>query len=313
MTPSIRFDQHGSVIGQYLWQRYPHTATLARAANARLAQATTLRPSAGEHYPWAVVARATALRLRYSAGNTPPRALLALDGAARLAQAHTAPYSLAFVAALFADLGARLARLTPTGGRRMPAEDEEHLCRICYLLGLCEDIARTGRLIQSPLLDPAVPRTVEGLLALADPVCVADIAAMAARFTAAHGALLAQPATLWPALGGITPAGRSLDPLILGDGLYLIKVTAQPQIEARWLRELLGYLLLDVYDRYGVRQVGIIAPRQGEVLRWPASFAATLAGMPASAFAASLPALRREFAALRRVMASPAMPLVTAG
>jgi len=301
MALSTRFDQHGSVIGQYLWQRYAHTAILARGANAQLAQAATLRPADDEHYPWAVVARATALRLRYISGNTPPRALLALDGAARLTQAHTAPYPLAFVAALFAELGARVARLTPAAERLAPA-DEEQLSRICYLLGLCEDIARTGRLMQSPLLDPAVPRTMDGLLALADPVCVADISAMATRFMAAHGALLAQPATLWPALGSVPLAGSGLEPLMLGDGLYLIKVTTQPQIEARWLRELLGYLLSDAQDAYGVRQVGIIAPRQGVVLRWPATtFAATLAGTPG----ATLPTLRREFAVLGRAVGLP--------
>lgn len=301
MAFSTRFDQHGSVIGQYIWQRYPRTAALARGANARLAQAETLRPSADDHYPWAVVARATALRLRYVSGNTPPRALLALDGAARLTQANTSPYPLATVAALFADLGAEVARLTPTGDH-LASADEEQLSRICYLLGLCEDIARTGRLMQSPLLHAAVPRTVAGLLALADPVCIADIRQMAARFTAAQPELLAQPATLWPALGGVPLAGSSLEPLILGDGLYLIKATTQPQLEARWLRELLGYLLLDAQDVYGIHQVGIIAPRQGITLRWPATdFAATLAGTPA----APLPELRREFAALRRAVGQP--------
>jgi hypothetical protein len=300
------FNQHGSVISQYLWQRFPHTAGLARAANLQLGAAFTVRPDAAS-YPWAVVARATALRIRYSLGYMAPRTLLAWRGAQFLAQAPAAPYPLAALAAIFADLAAVIARVDPVGRTLAPTE-EATLCRACYMLGLCDDLARTGRLEYSPLLEPTVPRTAAGWLALAAPTVVADLAGMATRFTTQHDALLTQPRTLFPAFDAAPQPGAALDPLILGDTLALVKVTTQPTVEARWMRELVGYALCDVADRFGIQQVGIIAPRQGMVLRWPlADVVARLAGEPH----ATLAHLRHEFAAIRR--AARGLPLPAAG
>lgn len=300
------FNQHGTVIGQYLWQRYPHTGKLVRAANAQLAGAVTVRPDL-PNYPWAVVARATALRLRYSLGFTSPRQLLAWHGAQLLTQAPEAPYPLAALPAIFAELEAILRQCDAAGRPPLPAE--EAICSsVCYVLGLCEDLARTGRLDTTPLLDPTAPRTGAGLLALTPQAVVVDITGMAARFVTAQADLLAQPHILFPAFGAEPSSGAALDPVIICDTLYLVKVTTQPTVEGRWLRELVGYGLWDAEDRYRLRHVGIIAPRQGTVLRWPlAEIATRLAGESC----ATLTELRHEFAVMRRAARGVPVPITT--
>ncbi len=308
MSLSSVFNHHGSIVGQYLWQRYHNTSRLARVANTQLAQAGTVRPQA-EAYPWAVVARAVGYRLRFCWGMMPLRDLLAWRGAQMLAQTPEAPYPQATIATLFAELEAAIARIAPAG-RQPDDADEAEMARICYLLGLCEDVYRAGQFVTTPLLDPALPRTLPGWLALPPALCVADIALLARRFMAEHETFLAQPATLFPTFGGMMPHGSALGPLIIGDGLYLIKATTHPAIEARWLRDLAGYALLDERDTYHLRQVGIIAPRQGMVLRWPANdFIAALAETPA----VNLQTLRREFAAVRRAISPSASAALAVG
>ncbi len=289
---------HGTLVGQYLYQRYHDTVPTVRAANRALATVASLHPG-DAHYPWAVAARAIGLRLRAELAPLPVGNLMAARGAQMLAGLADAPYPLPVAAALLDELGdiARHHHTEP----RTPAT-VERLDRACAVLALLEDLARTRRLAESALTDAALPRTIHSWLALPTEALVADIGAMAGDTIGRQGAHFAQPGVLFPRMGPLRGAGGGLDPLLLGDTLYLIKATTQPAITGTWLRELVGYGLLDLADHYHIAAVGLLLPRQGEALTWPL---VDLAQRLAAESRATLPELRREFAQVRLMVGEP--------
>ncbi|MBA3823159.1 MAG: hypothetical protein H0X24_04530 [Ktedonobacterales bacterium] len=289
---------HGTLVGQYLYQRYPHTVPAVRAANRPLAASTSIHP-ADEHYPWAVAARAIGLRLRAEFAPLPVGSLVAARGAQMLAGLADAPYPIPVAATLLDELGTitHAYHDLPHG----PPE-AERLDRACAVLALLEDLARTRRLAESALTDASLSRTLPSWLALPAATLVADIGMMAAGMVAQHGALFTQPGVLFPRLGPLRGAGGALDPLLVGDTLYLIKATTQPAIMGIWLRELVGYSLLDLNDHYHIGRVGLLLPRQSAALTWSL---ADLAQQLAGEAPAPLAELRREFAQVRRVVGEP--------
>jgi hypothetical protein len=81
--------------------------------------------------------------------------------------------------------------------------------------------------------------------------------------------------------------------LVVGDTLVDIKATVRPlPLDQAWLDQLLGYVLLDRGDWYGIRRVGVYLARQGQLVVWPLDeLLAELAGEPVA-----LQRLREEFA-----------------
>ena len=56
--------------------------------------------------------------------------------------------------------------------------------------------------------------------------------------------------------------------LIVDGCLVELKVTSKPLPELWWLRQLLGYVLLDYSDVHQLRAVGLYLGRTGAFLRW---------------------------------------------
>ena len=80
---------------------------------------------------------------------------------------------------------------------------------------------------------------------------------------------------------------------LISDGMLLeIKTTINPRIDGAWIRQLLGYLLLDTAGEFEVTSLGLYLARQGRLLVWPLPDALdSIAGQPVD-----LPAVRLEFA-----------------
>ena len=77
-------------------------------------------------------------------------------------------------------------------------EDEDTLCRYCYVLALYDEIGRNPAAAWSgtPLLSLQSASGVEDMLALCSSVATADIAAMSRAFVASHSQLLLGNAVL---------------------------------------------------------------------------------------------------------------------
>lgn len=290
MSLTAHVANNGSLIGHYLWRSYNHTAPLAHAANQELGAATTLRPDA-ESYPWATVSRAMDYRIRYSFGVSREQIILPARGAQILAALHDEHYDRDLLHAFFAQLEGTLDLLQPSG-RQLDQDEERILARYCYVLALLEEVARTNRYEEGPLFVPATKHTVEDLLAIPDDVVIDDMSRMGLLFWARYGAMTRLPHSINPRFAGQIEVGSTDADLIVDGCLINIKTTVQPKIDARWLRQLVGYTLLDYHDRHHLHSVGIYMARQGILLRWPiADFVAALSQSPS----ADLPRLRQEF------------------
>ncbi len=74
-----------SPIGQFIKQRFNHTARLTKVANAQLIEQSTIHPVlADTPYPYSTIGMAIDYRIRYAFAITPNRQLAAWKGAMHL-------------------------------------------------------------------------------------------------------------------------------------------------------------------------------------------------------------------------------------
>ena len=294
MSLTAHIADNGSLIGHYLWRRYGHSAPLAHVANHQLGLATTLRPDA-ESYPWPTVSRAVDYRIQCSFASTREELRASLASPARgariLASTHATQYPAAVLHAFFDQFSGTLDLLQPAG-RPLGDDEEAVLARYCYVLATLEEVARTRWYGDGPLFVPSPRPDVASLLEIASPAVVDDLRQLGQRFTDGWLSLTQQPHALNPVFsGGAVLGGADVD-LLVDHCAILLKTTAQPHIESRWLRQLMATVLLDTHDAYHLHSAGIYMARQGVLLRWSLDdLSATLTGQPGL----SLARQRHEF------------------
>lgn len=74
--------------------------------------------------------------------------------------------------------------------------------------------------------------------------------------------------TLNPTFDGSEDIGGADADFILGDVLIDIKTSIKPAINANYLWQLLGYVLLDYSDCYHIDSIGLYMSRQGSLFQW---------------------------------------------
>jgi len=204
------------------------------------------------------------------------------------------PYPLKLIISFFDSLDATLQAIQPVG-RRLELAEERVLARYCFVLGLFEEIYRSNRYLDGPLLVPAPRKNVDELLAIPEDAWVDDLCALSRLFYDKHSHLLSLPFTLNPTFVGSGDVGGADADLIVNGCLIEIKTTIGPKVDAKHLRQLVGYVLLDYDDARHIESVGIYMARQGELFTWPiADFLCQLTGDNTI----SLTQLRQEFRAL---------------
>jgi hypothetical protein len=175
--------------------------------------------------------------------------------------------------------------------RRLLEMDAEHQARTCFVLSLFTECFRAGVRPGSRLLTVPEGAGVPALLNLATATEVADLIVM--RDSAQHVFLPELPQGLvytGPTFDGSRYLPADAD-LIVGDLLVEMKSTigGQPRkdgtravkFERKDLYQLLGYLLMDFSDRYGIRQVGLYAIRFESFQTWKVDqFLEAAAGRP---------------------------------
>lgn len=269
-----------SPIGQYLRNRFPNTRAITAPANARLRSAPCLRPEGGgASYPYALIGMAVDYRLRYFFAVTPAYEFVAWQGAQLLAEHAWWPqadlsrgparpdyYAAEDLEALFVALEEDIATLRPVG-RLLTAQEDALLARYCFVLSLLEQVFRSG-MPSDLLFTPAVRHSVHDLLAIADDPWIADICQIGRLFYRRHAGLLSQPFQLNPTFQGSLDIGGADADLIVDGCLFDVKTTKSATLDVEWLRQLIGYALLDYEDELGIKCVGLYLARHGEIFTW---------------------------------------------
>ncbi len=273
------------------FERYFPNLGLVRATlRSAVAGAETLEPAEKDGYPWGTVGVAIDYRLRFSfpvAASLParwdnwaanpempfalivrdtdlPRPLVAEYGASEAVSGRRDSAWLKAAGPFFGELGLFLRNAQPHEGK-LDTCTEERLCRFCFVLALYDDIARSrGAWSGTPLLSLHPGAATDDLLALCPPAAAADLAAMAEAFQGSQSQLLKGKAALNPWFSG----GEG--DLIVDDCYIDFKAARDPKrpSPSQWPRKLLGYVLLDTKDRYGIRTVGLYLARQYQLVTW---------------------------------------------
>jgi hypothetical protein len=162
-----------------------------------------------------------------------------------------------------------------------PRRDTELVCRGSYVAALLAEVYRSGDVWPGSLLSQVTKRTtLDQILELVPDIAVADLEAMldVARDKLVP-AVRARGGPLWlgpvfdgsqwvPADADIIAAGLLID-VKTGAGSKRKDGSRYNGLDKQTLYQLLGYLLFDFSDTYGIREVGLYAARYGQLTTWP--------------------------------------------
>lgn len=284
----------GTEIRGFFEHYFPNLGAARAALRSAVAGAGTLEPAEKVGYPWGTVGVAIDYRLRLSfpaAASLParwdicaaqpevpfsmmiapdlPKPLVAEYGASEAVSSRADAAWLGVAGPFFGELGLFLREARPHEAKLDDAS-EERLCRFCFALALYDEVARSrGAWSGTPLLDLGPSATTEDLLALCPRAAAADLAAMADAFRASQPELLGGRAVLNPRFLR-QPSGGGDGDLVVDDCYIDFKATLDPKrpSPSQWPWELLGYVLLDTTDRYGIRRAGLYLARQARLVTW---------------------------------------------
>ena len=80
---------------------------------------------------------------------------------------------------------------------------------------------------------------------------------------------MGESVTLNPHFEGSTDVGGADGDLILNRCLIDFKTTVNPKLDPEWLRQLVGYVLLDYSNAHEIDSIAIYLARQKILLQWP--------------------------------------------
>jgi hypothetical protein len=289
MSLTAELEKKDSPVTHWFNEWLPNAKPLSKGWNAQVKPVPIIRPDTDQHVP-GTVGTAFDYRVRYYLALTPLEDLVAatgmrlLDAGGRRTPTTRAvpdaflrlygppPVAARPVADLIGEFQqafpAALAELAPVG-RSLADEQEELLCRYCYLLGLFEELYRAGLKINSPLFAVHDGATLDDLLALPPQIWVDDLRALSRLFASHLAELAREPLFLNPTFAGSGEIGGADADLISNGCLIDVKTTVDPKFtRTRLLYQLLGYVLLDYDDAYAIRSTGIYLSRQGLLIAW---------------------------------------------
>jgi hypothetical protein len=179
------------------------------------------------------------------------------------------------------------------GSRRPSVTDPELLARGCWALSLLTELAR-GVPVEASVLADLNPATVtsENLIGLASPAALDQLAALRQQAERVLLPALAPKTGRW-SLGPTFEGSRLMNAdadLIAAGTLIEIKTTLgrtkkdgtrYATLDGQTLFQLLGYVLLDFHDSFGIHELMLFSARYGHVVTWDLQeLLDTLAGRP---------------------------------
>jgi hypothetical protein len=304
-------------------ERFPGCAAFLKDARKSLPEASSpIILPLGEISP-TTTGMAFDYRMRYYLGATPPREFVAWRGVSRVLDrllqrddpGHPALWRHAYVheetgvsfpeppepddpdvaesgIVRFFDVLDEMVRQVSPVGRRLPLAAEVELGRGCFVLAMLEQARRVGLYPTSPLATLRWDCSVDQVLALVPVAWTDDLTNMSWAFHDAFRDRLRRPAILNPTFDGSAAVGGADADLIWGGCLIDIKATTRPALDLGWLRQLLGYVVLDWDDEYRIDSAGIYLARHAHLLCWPTGSLLERVGAPGGP---GLPELRADF------------------
>ena len=302
MSLTSHLDDKSSPVRRFLRERFPNTRGLMKYARDELRGVVTIRPDTAERVP-TTIGMAIDYRARYYFSATPFESLVAWRGALKAVSymEHGVDYkdsdgaepdcpSAGALVAEFALKFNDFLKAHDPAGKCLAPDAESELNRYCYVLGLFEEVFRAGPWPTSILFREKY-ESVDDLIQAIPAIWVDDISQLSALFYREFASRLGYSAILNPTFDGSGDVGGADGDLILGRCLIDFKATVNPRLDSAWIRQLVGYALLDYSDAYRLEAVAIYLFRQGVSLQWPIDeFLQTLTGEEIS-----LAALRDEF------------------
>lgn len=268
LTGQLRYDD--SPVSQFMAQHLPRSPEVQREYLAQLAGLPDPVQPIDVRYPnWSALGHAIDYRLRLSfGGNLGPAVNLGvtlLDGPVP-----------------GAPVGRALAALTAAGRQLLATVDaylvdpeslaEDALIRLCFVASFFEDIYRTGQIRSFSMLAQTHATTkLADLTAAVPDYVISDIRQqmqLAQRPLARFRALPGYARICGPIFAGSGDVPADADYIL--DGLLLdCKATRDPRRLGREeIYQLVGYLLLDYDNQFGINQVGFYLSRQGRLITW---------------------------------------------
>lgn len=307
MSLTSSLDDRKGPIAVFFSERIPNVRSLQREFRKRVAGRATIRPRAGSvaGVPWGTLGTAIDYRMRYyfaaysvrdtvaflGLGTLSPAAVLVALGSSNsqpLDPLLPDRWAKPFVDFLDS-LDRAVAKANPVG-RSLSRGAEDELNRHCYVLALLEQYYRVGRKVNSPILALPEESGVAELLALADP-WLEDLRRLSQGFFRECQALLGREHVLNPTFAGSALIGGADADFIVERCLVEVKTTIDPVLRSLLLWQMLGYVLLDLDDRFRIDKVAVYMARQAMFLRWPLrTFMQEMASAPVD-----LAAVRRDF------------------
>ena len=236
-------------------------------ARKRMREAGSITPDID--VPWGTIGMALDYRLRYYFSKTPSEDLVAyklnfnIEYSEDLGAYHRTLNPESEYLEFFTDLDILLEE-NPPSGVRLSQTHEDLLNKYCIVLSLLDEKARGFR--QNPLLE-GMP-DAKSLLDIVENHWIDDLRELSWNFYDNHHHLLSLPHVQNPTFTESSLVGGADADLIIDRMLIDIKTTKN-LIGALELRQLLGYLLLDSDDQYGIESIGFYLARQGIFVAWP--------------------------------------------
>jgi hypothetical protein len=246
--------EHGYRLASYLKENLPGVPMVVREALNQAKSFSTLKPSVNPG--WAKVGAAVEYRIRLALPGFSFERCNARNGALKSARYHLGTDS--------GEVGKAFVEEFP-GLVAEAAGDDRVLARLCLVMAEFEQFIRVH-----PFNIIFLHKSLEEILAAQGDVAVEDVAEVAPKGIAALGDLKEALVTDNPIFGNKI-IGADGD-FIVDGCLFDVKTTINPaQRPANWhiwLYQLAAYVLLDGADEFGIESVGILLPRQGELLKW---------------------------------------------
>lgn len=150
--------------------------------------------------------------------------------------------------------------------RKLAAHSEERLCRYCILFAYLDWIGRApyANSALEIMVCCATPN-IKKMLSYVDPKIATDVIRLSRLFNEHNAELIAKfrKVLIGGTLAGSADVGGADFDLLVDSCLIDVKATRKPSITTTYLRQLIGYWLLDYYDALKIRSFGICLIRHG--------------------------------------------------
>lgn len=272
MSLTSHLENRDSPVRGWLEERFPNTRSVTREANRQLrgGEQTCRIPRAAEADP-GLVGTALDYLLRACLRVTSIEETVATHAVRMLSQDPSIGIRAIEVER---EAVTGIKQLSP-GRRELTDSEWREFCLYCLVLARFEQFFRIGPIpaIEERLIAPL--RRCLGLddfvpLALT-PATIQDLERVGRSAWEEHRSWTnARPLVLNPKFEQSRALGGADADLIVGRLLIDLKATTTPGIVGRLeLWQLIGYALADTDNKYGIREVGIAAPRWCSSISWP--------------------------------------------